>query len=216
MPKRIRVLIVDDSRLVRDGLSAVLSAEPDLQVVATAADVVDGLHQIATITPDVVLIDADLARGDQNRCVRQVRVSNHVARVVVMNLEPTPVEVVALAKAGANGFMTKDAAVEDLVAAVRSVAGGTNMIPPAVAGMLLSHFARERSLSGSPETPKEVRLTEREREIMELIAEGLGNKAIAHRLHVADETVKSHVRNMLEKLALHSRLELAAHRHRAG
>ena len=216
MPKRIRVLIIDDNRLVREGLSAVLGAQPDLQVVATAADVVDGLRQVSTIAPDVVLIDAELASRDQQRCVGQIRVRSGLARVVVMDLTPSPQDVVAFAKAGANGFITKDAAGEDLVAAVRSVAAGTDVIPPALAGMLLSHIAREAPVSGSSEAPKEVRLTERECEIMELIAAGLGNKAIAHRLHVADETVKSHVRNMLEKLSLHSRLEIAAHRHKAG
>jgi DNA-binding NarL/FixJ family response regulator len=216
MTNRIRVLIVDDSRLMRDGLCALLNAHPDLHVVATAANMIDGLRQLAEVAPDVVLLDAGLASDDPNRSVQQIRTGVNQARVIVIDLPPAAEDVVAFAKAGASGFMTKDAAVEDLVDTVRSVARGTDVIPPTFAQTLLEYIARGMVMGGPPAVEGAVRLTTREREVMELIADGMGNKAIAHRLGVADDTVKSHVRNMLEKLALHSRLEIAAHSHKAG
>lgn len=216
MAKRIRVLIIDDNRLMREGLCALLNAQQDLHVVAAAGDTATGLRQVPEATPDIVLVDAGLAGGDPGHCVHQIRMSMPTARVIVMDLLPATADVVAFAKAGANGFMTKDAAAEDLVGAVRSVARGTDMIPPAFAGTLLSHIARDGVIPGLQPTPATLPLTTREREVMDLIADGMSNKAIARRLGVADGTVKSHVRNMLEKLALHSRLEIAAHSHRAA
>lgn len=214
LTRQIRVSIIDDNRLMREGLSALLNAQPDLCVAATGADLPDALRVVLEAAPDVVLVDARWVSGDHGRAVQQIRNALPTARVIVMNLLPDPHEVVALAHAGVNGFVTRDAATDDLVATVRSVADGTDMIPPALAGSLLMHLAHDDGASGSASVDG-ARLTTREREVMELIADGMGNKAIARRLGVADDTVKSHVRNMLEKLALHSRLEIAAHSRRA-
>lgn len=210
LTQRIRVLIIDDNRLVRDGLEAVLAAEPDVKVVATAADPVAGLRQARELTPHVVLVDAGLDEGGYH-CVEQLRKMAPAAKVIVMDLLPAPEEVIAFVKAGANAFMMKEATVKDLVATVRSVARGTDVIPPALTGTLLSHIAREAVIHQRPEAADAVRMTTREQEVMQLIADGLDNKAIAQRLGVAGDTVKSHVRNILEKLTLHSRLAIAAH-----
>src|SRR5438034_466738 len=128
-----------------------------------------------------------------------------------MDLLPAPEEVVAYVKAGAKGFIMKDATVEDFVGAVRSVARGADVMPPVLTGTLLSHIARDAVVHQRPEAADAVRMTKREQEVMQLITEGLDNKAIAQRLGVAGDTVKSHVRNILEKLTLHSRLAIAAH-----
>lgn len=216
MTNRIRVLIVHHSRLMRDGLCALLNAHPEVQVAATADNMIDGLHRVADVAPDVVLVDAGLGSDDPHHCVQQIRTGVNPARVIVIDLLPAPQDVVAFAKAGASGFVTKDAAVEELIGTVRSVARGTDVIPPTFAQALLQYIARDMVTGEPPAVVDSVRLTTREREVMELIADGMSNKAIAHRLGVADDTVKSHVRNMLEKLALHSRLEIAAHRHKAG
>src|SRR5438034_4213575 len=117
-----------------------------------------------------------------------------------MDLLPAPEEVVAYVKAGAKGFIMKDATVEDFVGAVRSVARGSDVIPPVLTGTLLSHIAQDAVVHQRPEAADAVRITKREQEIMQLITEGLDNKAIAQRLGVAGDTVKSHVRNILEKL----------------
>lgn len=214
MAQRIRVLIIDDNRLMREGLSALLKAQPDLQVVGAVADLAAALHQVPRITPHVVLVDAGLGSCDGCRCVEQIRQSAPAARVIVMDLLPAPEEVVGYVKAGAKGFIMKDATVEDLVGAVRSVARGSDVIPPVLTGTLLSHIAQDAVVHQRPKADA-VRMTKREQEVMQLITEGLDNKAIAQRLGVAGDTVKSHVRNILEKLTLHSRLAIAAHSRRS-
>jgi DNA-binding NarL/FixJ family response regulator len=211
LAQRIRVLIVDDNRLMRGGLSALLKAQPDLQVVGAVADLTAALRRLPAVRPHVVLVDAGLGGYDGRRCVEQIRQSAPDARVIVMDLLPAPEEVVAYTKAGAKGFIMKDATVADFVGTVRSVAHGSDVIPPILAGTLLSHIARDAVVHQRPEAARAVRMTKREQEVMQLITEGLDNKTIARQLGVAGDTVKSHVRNILEKLTLHSRLAIAAH-----
>src|SRR2546429_2528545 len=141
--QRIRVLIIDDNRLMREGLSALLKAQPDLQVVGAVADLAAALGQVPEFTPHVVLVDAGLGSCDGCRCVEQIRRSAPAARVIVMDLLPAPEEVVGYVKAGAKGFIMKDATVEDLVGTVRSVARGSDVIPAVLTGTLLSHIARD-------------------------------------------------------------------------
>ena len=214
LPKRVRVLIIDDNRLVREGLEAILAAQPDLKVVAVAADMAAGLRHVREFTPHVVLVDAGLDNPDSCRCMEQIRTIAPAVRVIVLDLLPASEEIIAFVKAGANGFIMKDANVEDLVGTVRSVARGSDVIPPTLAGTLLSHIAQEVVVHHQPKAAAAVRMTTRERDIMSLIANGLDNKTIAQRLGVAGDTVKSHVRNILEKLTLHSRLAIAAHVHK--
>ena len=212
---RTRVLIIDDNRLMRSGLSALLKAQPDLQVVGAVADLAAALRQVPEVTPHVVLVDAGLGSCDGCRCVEEIHKSAPAARVIVMDLLPAPEEVVAYAKAGAKGFIMKDATVEDFVGTVRAVARGSDVIPPTLTGTLLSHIAQDAVVHRRPEAADAVRMTKREQEVMQLITEGFDNKAIAQRLGVAGDTVKSHVRNILEKLTLHSRLAIAAHSRRS-
>ncbi|HJQ65571.1 MAG TPA: response regulator transcription factor [Gemmatimonadales bacterium] len=216
MAKRIRVLVIDDNRLVREGLGALIDAEPDLKVVASAEDTATGVIHLKQLTPNIVLVDAALDNGDSYRCVETLRKAGPEARVIVMDLLPAPEEVIEFVKAGANGFIMKDATVEDLVSTIRSVALGADVVPPALTGTLLSHIAQQAVVRQLPGVAEAVRMTKREREIMNLIAEGLSNKEIAQRLSIATYTVKSHVHNILEKLALHSRLQIAAYSHRTG
>ena len=211
LAQRIRVLIIDDNRLMRGGLSALLKAEHDLQVVGAVAELDAALRRLPEVTPHVVLVDAGLGSADGCRCVEQIRQSAPATRVIVMDLLPAPEEVVAYVKAGAKGFIVKDATVADFVRTVRTVGRGSDVIPPVLAGTLLSHIAEDAVVHQRPEAADAVRMTKREQEVMQLITEGLDNKAIAERLSVAGDTVKSHVRNILEKLTLHSRLAIAAH-----
>ncbi|HEY6784363.1 MAG TPA: response regulator transcription factor [Gemmatimonadales bacterium] len=213
--QRIKVLIVDDNRLMRGGLRALLKAQPDLHVVGAVADLTAALRRVPELTPHVVLVDAGLGNVDGRRCVEQICERAPAARVIVMDLLPAPEEVVAYIKAGAKGFILKDATVADFVSTVRSVARGAEVIPPVLAGTLLSHIAADAVVHRRPNVGAAVRITKREQEVVLLITEGLDNKAIAHRLGVAGDTVKSHVRNILEKLTLHSRLEIAAHARRS-
>lgn len=216
MAKRILVLVIEDNRLVRDGLAALLDAQPDFKVVAAAEGANAGLLQVRATKPHVVLVDAALGNHDSHRLVESVRKEAPESRVIVMDLLPAQEDVIAFIKAGANGFIVKDATIDDFVRTIRSVAEGADVVPPALTGTLLSHIADQAVTRSSTAVLEAVQMTRREREITSLIADGLSNKEIAQRLNIATYTVKSHVHNILEKLALHSRLQIAAHAHKGG
>jgi DNA-binding NarL/FixJ family response regulator len=216
MATRILVAVIEDNRLLRDRLATLLEAQPEFKVVAAAEGANVGLLRLDETKPHVVLVDATLGNHASRRVVESVRKTAPEARVIVMDLLPAKEDVIEFIKAGANGFIVKDATVEDLVRTVRSVAEGTNVVPPALTGTLLSHIADQAVLRDTPVLMEGVRMTDREREIVDMVAEGLGNKEIAQRLNLPTHTVRSHVRHILQKLALHSRLQLAVFAHQAG
>ena len=216
MAKRILVLVIEDNRLVRDGLAALLNAQPDFKVVAAAEGANAGLLQVLETKPHVVLVDAALGNNDSHRLVQSVRKEAPESKVIVMDLLPAQEDIIGFIKAGANGFIVKDATIDDFVKTIRSVAEGVDVVPPALTGTLLSHIVDQAVAHSTAAVLEAVQMTKREQEITSLIAEGLSNKEIAQRLNIATYTVKSHVHNILEKLALHSRLQIAAHAHKAG
>ena len=214
--KRILVLVIEDNRLVREGLAALLKAQPDFTVVAAAEGGNAGLLQVRETKPHVVLVDAALGSHDSHRLVESVRKEVPESKVIVMDLLPAQEDVIEFIKAGANGFIVKDATIEEFVRTIRSVAEGADVVPAALTGTLLSHIVDQAVTRSTAAVLESVQMTKREREITSLIAEGLSNKEIAQRLNIATYTVKSHVHNILEKLALHSRLQIAAHAHRTS
>jgi DNA-binding NarL/FixJ family response regulator len=216
MTKRISVLVIEDNRLVRDGLAALLDAQPDFKVVAAAAGASAGLLQVRDTKPHVVLVDASLGNQDSRRFVESVRKEAPESKVIVMDLLPAHEDVIAFIKAGASGFIVKDATVDDFVRTIRSVAAGADVVPPALTGTLLSHIVDQAVTRSTTAVLEAVLMTKREREITSLIADGLSNKEIAQRLNIATYTVKSHVHNILEKLALRTRLQIAAHAHKTS
>jgi DNA-binding NarL/FixJ family response regulator len=216
MAKKICVFIIEDNRLVRDGLATLLDAESDFKVVGSAEGGSSALVQVRETKPHIVLVDAALGSHDSHRLVESVRKESPDSRVVVMDLLVQQEDVIAFIRDGASGFILKDATVQDFVKTVRLVAEGANVVPPALTGTLLSHIVDQAVTRDAASVVAAVRMTKRERGITELIAEGLSNKEIAQRLNIATYTVKSHVHNILEKLALHSRLQIAAHAHKAA
>jgi DNA-binding NarL/FixJ family response regulator len=215
LTKRILVLVIEDNRLVRDGLAALLDAQPDFKVVAAAEGANAGLLRARETKPHVVLVDAALGSHDSQSLVKSFKKEAPETKVVVMDLLPAQEDVIAFIKAGAYGFIVKDATLEDFVRTIRAVADGADVVPPSLTGTLLSHIV-DHAGAHSPSALREaVQMTKREREITSLIAEGMSNKEIAQRLNIATDTVKSHVHNILEKLALHSRLQIAAHAHKS-
>ncbi len=136
------------------------------------------------------------------------------AKVIVMDLLPVHEDIVEFVNAGVAGFIMKDASLEDLANTIKAVAQGAHVLPPQMTSTLFSQIAREAVAKGRPKLLESVRMTQRERDVINLIAEGLGNKEIAARLHIATHTVKSHVRNVMEKLTLHTRLQIAAYAHK--
>jgi DNA-binding NarL/FixJ family response regulator len=209
-------LVIEDNRLVREGLAALLNEQPDFTVVAAAEGGNAGLLQVRETKPHVVLVDATLGSHDSHRLVESVRKEVPQSKVIVMDLLPAKEDVIAFIKAGANGFIVKDATLEDFVRTIRSVADGADVVPPSLTATLLSHIVDQAVLRSTEAVLEAVSMTKREREITSLIAEGMSNKEIAQRLNIATYTVKSHVHNILEKLALHSRLQIAAHTHKSS
>jgi DNA-binding NarL/FixJ family response regulator len=216
MAKRILVLVIEDNRLIREGLSKLLNAQPDFKVVAAAEGTSAGLIQVLETKPHVVLVDAALGNQDSRRFVTTVKKEAPESKVIVMDLLPAQEDVIDFIKAGANGFIVKDATIDEFVRTIRSVAEGMDVVPPALTGTLLSHIVEQAVAHSTAAVLEAVQMTNREREITALISEGLSNKEIAPRINIATYTVKSHVHNILEKLALHSRLQIAAHAHKAG
>jgi DNA-binding NarL/FixJ family response regulator len=210
----ISVAVIEDNRLVREGISVLLNQLPDLRVVAGGASGDTSL--LRHVNPQVVLLDLGLRKGDSLRVAEKVKKELPESKVIVMDLLPVHEDIVEFVHAGVSGFIMKDATLDDLVRTIRSVADGAHVLPPQMTGTLFSQIARDAIARGRPEALESVRMTPREREVINLIAEGLGNKEIAGRLHIATHTIKSHVRNIMEKLTLHTRLQIAAYAHREG
>ena len=205
----ISIALIEDNRLVREGITALLSQLPDLKVVAGASSADTAVFREAK--PQVVLLDLGLQSGDSLRLAMQVKQDFPESKVIVMDLLPVHEDIMDFVNAGVSGFIMKDATVDDLVSTIRSVAAGAHVLPPQMTSSLFSQIAKDAIAKGRPEVLDSVRMTPREREVINLIAEGLGNKEIAARINVATHTVKSHVRNIMEKLTLHTRLQIAAY-----
>ena len=205
----ISIALIEDNRLVREGITALLSQLPDLKVVAGTSSADTAMFRESK--PQVVLLDLGLQNGDSLRLAVQVKQDFPESKVIVMDLLPVHEDIMDFVNAGVSGFIMKDATVDDLVSTIRSVAGGAHVLPPQMTSSLFSQIAKDAIAKGRPEVLDSVRMTPREREVINLIAEGLGNKEIATRINVATHTVKSHVRNIMEKLTLHTRLQIAAY-----
>lgn len=216
MASPIRILVIEDNRLVREGLGALLAAVAGLKVVSLVESTAAGLQQVEALRPEVALVDAVLGNRSSHRMVQTCHESFPETRVIVMDLLPLQQDVIEFIRAGASGFVVKDANIEDLIRTIRAVAAGEKVVPQSFTSTLLSHIAGQAVAGQLTGATDAVRMTKREREVIALISEGMSNKEIAQRLHLATYTVKSHVHNILEKLALHSRLQIAAHSHRTG
>jgi DNA-binding NarL/FixJ family response regulator len=209
----ITVAIIDDNRLVREALTAMLNKLADVRVVASG--VVDAKF-LADTKPHVLLLDVGLRDQDSLRVAAALKKETPSAKIIVMDLIPVNEDIVEFVNAGVSGFVLKDASFDEFVGTIRAVAGGAKVLPPRMTESLFSQIAKEADGGRSEQTLEDVRMTRREREVIELIGEGLSNKEIAQRLNIATHTVKSHVRNVMEKLALHTRLQIAAYSHREG
>src|SRR5678815_44686 len=216
VPAPISLVLIDDNRLLREGIAAMIHTQPGFRVLAAAADVDEALQKMREAKPDVVLLDFGLADHDSLSLTATVHAEVPAARVIVMGLLPIQEDVANYVRAGASGFVMKDASFEDFFATIRAVAGGAEILPQALTNSLFSQIARNAAVVDEAKVLETVSLTNREREVIALLGEGLSNKEIAARLSIAIHTVKSHVHNVLEKLALRSRLEVAAFSHAAG
>ena len=210
----ISIALIEDNRLVREGISALLTQHSDLNVVASSSS--RDTAELRDSRPNVILLDIGLGQGTSLRIAEQIKKELPDSRIIVMDVLPVHEDIMEFVNVGVSGFIMKDATVHDLVSTIRSVAQGADVLPPQMTGTLFSQIAKDAVVRGRADVLEAVRMTPREREVIDLIAEGLGNKEIAARLDIASDTVKSHVRNIMEKLMLHTRLQIAAFAHRGG
>ncbi|MGY5886020.1 response regulator [Modestobacter lacusdianchii] len=211
----IRVVLVDDQAMVRTGLRMVLAAEPDVEVVGEAADGAEGVRVVTALRPDVVLLDVRMPGVDGLEAARRIVAAGLPTRVVVLTTFDEDEYVSAALRAGVSGFLLKVAPPEDLVAAVRTVADGGGLLDPAVTLRVIESFA-------TAPAPDPVRaaalaqLTERETDVLALVAAGLSNTEIAGRLYLGEATVKTHVSRVLLKLGLRDRVQAVAFAYESG
>jgi DNA-binding NarL/FixJ family response regulator len=210
------VLIVDDQALVRVGLRKIIEGEPDLTVVGEAEDGQDAAFEARRLGPDVVLMDIRMPVLDGIEATRRIVSTTPASRVVVLTTFGLDTYVYQALHAGASGFMLKDAPPEEIVAAVRLVANGEALLAPAVTRSVIEEFVRrEQALPRSP--PAAVQeLTPREREVLDLLAEGLSNPEICERLVISEATAKTHVARILQKLGLRDRVQVVIYAYETG
>lgn len=207
-PTILRIMIVDDHEIVRTGLRAVIEIEPDIQVVDEAASGEEFLERVSDVGPDVVLMDVLMAGMGGIEACRLAKADNPTLRVVMLTSHNDESAVVAAVLAGASGYLLKNVGRADLLRAIRMAAAGGVLLDPnvtrAVTGKLVELNARARHQEGDA-------ISEREREVLQLVARGLTNKEIAYELNITEKTARNHISHILDKLNLSRRAEAAAY-----
>jgi NarL family two-component system response regulator LiaR len=206
----VRVVIVDDHPVVRQGLRTFLAVQDGIEVVGEAGDGAEALAQVATLAPDVVLLDLVMPGVDGVAAIAQLVAESPETKVLVLTSFPDDDRLLAAVQAGAAGYMLKDVAPTELANAIRAVARGEAALSSQPAARLLREYARRGSQSGV------ALLTAREREVLTLVGRGLANKQIARQLSIAEKTVKTHVSHILSKLGLADRTQAALYAVRTG
>lgn len=212
--KRIRILLIEDNRLLRDGIESMLKKQPDMNVTATVGNGENILKMMEKHKPNVLLLDLGLRSKNSLNIVKLAKKHFPKTKIIVMDLIPLQSDVFEFVQAGVSGLMLKDIGVTEFLKTIRSVYEGAQVLPPDLTGSLFTQIV-EHAVNGSKPSAvfESVRMTKREKQVIELIADGSTNKEIAQTLHLSTYTVKSHVHNILEKLALHTRVQIANHAH---
>jgi DNA-binding NarL/FixJ family response regulator len=206
--KKIRLLIIEDNRLLRDGIYSILRPHKDIVIIAASGDGKNTLVKIKQLKPNVVLLDLGLRNQSSLRVVEIVKQDFPQAKIIVMDLAPVQADILQYVKAGADGFILKDASLKDFLIAIRTVSEGATVLPPLLIDSLFSQIVDHAVREGKTKIKEAVRMTKREREVILLLGDGMSNKEIGQRMHVSTYTIKSHIHNIMEKLALHTRLEI--------
>jgi DNA-binding NarL/FixJ family response regulator len=205
----IRVLIADDHALFRRGLEMVLDEEADIDIVGQASDGAEARDTAAESLPDVVLMDIRMPKISGIEACRAMKEATPSTKIVMLTISDEEEDLFEAIRAGASGYLLKDIPLDEVAGSVRAVHGGQSLISPSMAGKLLTEFA-SMARSTEEERPQQVpapKLSAREMEVLKLVAKGMNNRDIAKDLFISENTVKNHVRNILEKLQIHSRME---------
>jgi NarL family two-component system response regulator LiaR len=209
--KCIRILITDDHAVVREGLSSFISLEPDMEVVAEAGDGIEAVEKALLLVPDIILMDIVMPRQTGIEALQQLQEAGSPAKVIVLTSFAEYEQLYPAIKAGAMGYLLKDSTPGQLVQAIRDVYQGQTSLSPVIARMLIDEIKKESELPLSKDP-----LTDREVEVLKLVAQGLTNNEIAERLVVSEGTVGTHISNILEKLHLANRTQAALYALRRG
>lgn len=213
MPGKIRVLLVDDHTILRDGIRLLLSSQEDIEVVGEAGDGEEAVAKARELKPDVILMDISLPKVNGIEATRLIKAERPESKILILTMHEDEEYVFPLLAAGASGYILKKTASSELISALRAVAEGNAFLHPAIAKTVLEKYRQGQpaSAGGGPDG-----LTEREVEVLRLIAQGLSNREIADRLFISIKTVQAHRSNIMEKLNLHDRVELAKYALRKG
>jgi DNA-binding NarL/FixJ family response regulator len=204
MNKSVRIFIADDNRLLREGLASMLAEIDDITVVGMASSGSEAINQIRKLLPEVALVDIGMPDKDGLDVTETLHKELDTVKVIILGMPDLTDEIMACIEAGAAGYVLKEASFEYLVESIRSVQRGESFCSPRMAASL---FSRVAELAGEKISENSVKLTQREVEIINKIADGLSNKEIAEQLYIELQTVKNHIHNILDKLQLHNRLE---------
>jgi DNA-binding NarL/FixJ family response regulator len=203
----IRVIIVDDHALFRRGLQMVLEVEDDIEVVGEAGDGADAVAKAEETVPDVVLMDVRMPKRSGLEATRSIKEILPNTKILMLTISDEEADLYDAIKSGASGYLLKEISIEEVANAVRAVNAGQSLISPSMASKLLNEFASMVKRSDERAGVPAPRLTDRELQVLKLVARGHNNRDIAKELFISENTVKNHVRNILEKLHLHSRME---------
>jgi two-component system NarL family response regulator len=203
----IRVVICDDHALFRRGLAMVLEEEPGIEVVGEAEDGEAAVTVAEDLAPDVVLMDVRMPKLSGIEATRAIAERVPATRILMLTVSDEEEDLYEAIKAGAAGYLLKEISIDEVATAIRSVVSGQSLITPSMASKLLTEFTNLAKQAEAKQAVPSPRLTSRELEVLKLVAQGMSNKEIAAELYISENTVKNHVRNILEKLHLHSRME---------
>ena len=201
----VRVLVVDDQELFRRGLIMLLSGDTDIEVVGEASDGITATELAVKTAPDVILLDVRMPRRTGGEACRGSKEAVPSAKIIMLTVSDEEADLYESVKNGASGYLLKDSSIEEVAQAIRVVNEGQSLISPSMAVKLIDEF-KQMSKPEREQGPA-LKLTERELEVLRLVAKGLNNREVAKELFISENTVKNHVRNILEKLQLHSRME---------
>lgn len=207
--KKIRLLLIEDNPILRDGILSILKPYKDINVINNPGNSRNTLLNLSQIKPNVVLLDMGLRSQNSLRVVEVLKKEFREAKIIVMDLAPVQADILKYVEAGANGFILKDASLNDLLQTIRTVSQGSTVLPTPLINSLFSQIVEHALGTGRLKLRNALRMTKREKEVIRFLSEGLTNKEIAEKIHVSAFTVKSHIHNIMEKLALHTRLEVA-------
>jgi len=209
--KKTGILILEDNKLLREGISAMINEQNDLKIAGAFSEREKSLAKILELKPDIVLIDIGLRSHNSLKIVKYLKKNSDI-KIIVMDLMPVEEDILDFIKEGASGFIFKDTLVKDFLKTITSVAAGKKVTPPQMNGSIFSEIIkRALNKSKTNELKKAFKMTTREKQIIKLLADGLSNKDMGHSLHLSPFAIKSHVHNILEKLALHKRVQIAAY-----